>query len=1458
MFTRNSVTVPIIKESKLRQVFLADMPKLQQKICRQLIDDALIEYRRWQKSRIEEERQLLAQVPRAARKRWIAEAKARFSRRDPENTPLRMLVDFCAYYSRLLLGDLEQLNRNHADFRARHAAADTISEQRSVILDAAASVGSSSWISQIRDRRAIKRWMSEDAVHDRFVRRIGKTELQICFLLDRYGQLLKRVLQLANQYGTQLTAIWKRLDLDSILSRIVALDVDPRVHAAALRALHTALADAPKVTESFIDESNELWVGRAATSETLDPFVQAEAIQLLRSTSPKSFESVVQWRLKKPCPGDDIFVRRRAVRLALESLSTEVLTQLIPIIEGDSSVFVRQQFAESLWGLPRDLAAPASRRLLTTDPSPKVKAACLVAILKCGNRPELRDVVQERLTEVLTSEQDEFVLRTALHASVEWTELQNREVLAGDQTAADSLCDFTQVLNPILHRMRTTSESMSMRRWATDVKERIRVVTDTRLSELADTLQSVAKQLPLGRSRMFSKRKLRKYSDDEIGRTLAFLVQDDFGIDLDRGLLVDRMTRGHVFGIRLWRIWYEFRSPSTEKRQAFRHTIGRIGQGRLRAPSRIMAELSPTKVPGEPLFLASEGTWRPYLPLPDDFVTVANQSLVRARPFKFYTSEGVTTVRASANPVKRISAACRLTFQFAELANLRNWEKSSTTNPGDYITALRKLGFRIEFQPYETVENTNSEGKAADNETESVDNSVMQLFGITSFFVTPKRVEEVKALFYEYAVYFSSSFENSLEHLMIFATLLLLLCLGKHLLSNISLAAARRRIPISIGGWGTRGKSGTERLKAAVLGGMGHGLISKTTGCEAMFIHADPFGDPLEIPLFRPYDKATIWEQRNLLVMTGKIQPSAFLWECMGLTPSYVDVLQRQWTCDDLGTITNTFPDHEDLQGPAGYNVATTISGFAPRKAHLITTEQQMRPLVAESCRQVKTSLEGVGWLESGLIADDILSRFPYAEHPDNIALVARMAAHLGCEHDFCLKVMADYLVADLGVLKTYPVSIIDYREIEFTNGMSANERFGCLGNWKRTRFADQDPHAQRDVWLSTVVNNRADRVARSRVFAHILVDDISADRHFLIGNNLKGLLGFIDEAWQERASKISLCHGGPFDQAAALEAIDQAAKEFRQPASESHVAEFLSSMLQAVMSDRQKDIGSLITEVRQPDALRSRLEEFGIGSSLIDSIHKRHREQVDALAEIEELRALIDSHQGSDCADIDRRFRETAGKWFHRKLIVIDNYTATGEQIIRRIVDETPPGVRNRVMGVQNIKGTGLDFIYRFQAWAACHEACELLRSNDVRDVQKGLQALSLMPQFGQLCGAEVESAINMLETSQIGRLDEIGPSIEAVKMKISQSKTEIEEMLGANDEDDAGSGRFGWLVSAVEEYMEINDAVKRRNTADRVYADLAAERISRYQAVEQIRKINKRQKGGWLSDQLARMLTK
>ena len=91
-----------------------------------------------------------------------------------------------------------------------------------------------------------------------------------------------------------------------------------------------------------------------------------------------------------------------------------------------------------------------------------------------------------------------------------------------------------------------------------------------------------------------------------------------------------------------------------------------------------------------------------------------------------------------------------------------------------------------------------------------------------------------------------------------------------------------------------------------------------------------------------------------------------------------------------------------------------------------------------------------------------------------------------------------------------------------------------------------------------------------------------------------------------------------------------------------------------------------------------------------------------------------------SQRAELDERLRKLLRTWFDRKLVVVENYEATGEQIMHTICEETPPGYRNRIMGLQNIKGTGLDFVYRWQAWDACYSACELLVCGDAPTAER------------------------------------------------------------------------------------------------------------------------------------------
>lgn len=699
-------------------------------------------------------------------------------------------------------------------------------------------------------------------------------------------------------------------------------------------------------------------------------------------------------------------------------------------------------------------------------------------------------------------------------------------------------------------------------------------------------------------------------------------------------------------------------------------------------------------------------------------------------------------------------------------------------------------------------------------------------------------------IWYRFQEYFVSLYQNSIVDLAVFVVCTAVLFFGFHLWLNARLKYWRRRLPLVVGGWGTRGKSGTERLKAALFNALGLGVVSKTTGCEAMFLQAYPFGPMKEMFLFRPYDKATIWEQLNVVHLAGRLKADVMLWECMGLTPAYVRILQRGWMRDDFSTITNTYPDHEDLQGPAGINIPEVIACFIPEQSTLVTSEEQMLPILAAEADRCQTALRPVTWLDAGLIPSDILQRFPYEEHPYNIALVLGLAEQLGIDRDFALKEMADRVVPDLGVLKTFPVATVRTRRLEFTNGMSANERFGAISNWVRTGFDRQDYLKEPGVWITTVVNNRADRVPRSQVFARLLVNDLAADRHVLIGGNLNGLLGYIRDAWREKAPQLSLWKDPARpDSGEALKVLEQQALQMRLPIQPELIQAHLRAMLAAQPGATQPE--SLVACWDRPDDLKSHLAPLNLGeiaTAILDNLQLELRLYREYQAFAQEIRQA-DAHQAHA---LDQRFHELLQQWFQTKLIVVEDYYASGDQIVELIARHTPPGFLNRIMGIQNIKGTGLDFVYRWQAWQTCWRAAEPLRAEKMVLTPQLLAPLAEFKDYGVLCAEYVRDTVARIRNSEPPPPARLLAELDLILQRLDSAMDAIQHEMKSNN-----GKKAGWsttLLLRLEEFLDPGDAVRRRRQADRIYADLIAERVSRDRAVDELQALTKRQKGGWL----------
>jgi gamma-polyglutamate synthase len=1401
------------------------------------------------------------------------------------------LAKFLCYRLDLELTNMAIRREQYAEFSKRYSKAFNPKEQNKHILDFAKWLGASRW--QLwGDKRAFSRWFGQDAIVDRYRRLQGISERRLSFFSKRLGYLAAIVL---SEEGREVE-LWQLLQLEKVIKPLLHYTGDSRVRLEAFRCLAKTLKQLPaEIQQDSVSQDTLQYIYRTCVDYQQDVWLQCEAIQLLESLSPQTLQVVLQKRFNEPGDSDDLFVRRRAVELLgrnLQKLPKPL--EIIKSIAKDTSPYVRQELAKTLVAAPVDTVQTYLHQLAHQDEEASVRAAALLEILSLLPRRELNEFLLQVLIDSLANETDNFVLRVALKVATDICQVLD-DVLADDWTF--KLEDKTiarhwqeALLKQIEELHCSADKPTPIRRWAAQAAERLWCEMEPQAqavrTQLQDKLQTLKPEQrrrlkkrdlviksprlqkakrPLGGSRdksLFKKlallnpfQKPVRADDATLARVLSVMCQEDYGYDVVQNESSKTIIRGHLFGFRLWRLIHEFRYPDPSKRQAFRHTTGRHFPGELRIPSGILSELAETKVPGEPLFIGPEGGWRPYLPLVDEML-----DCLRCQKVQIYTSEGITTVKAPRFPWRRLLARFSLTWRYADYAHLRNWNEQSQSPASTYIEALQRLGFKIEYQPHTYP--SLPEFKA--------DPAVQRFFPLMIPFGD---LSDLKEIWLRIQEYFFSVYQNDLQDLSIFAAAALGYFFFKHLHANLLLNRTRANIPLIVGGWGTRGKSGTERIKAAMFNALGYSIFSKTTGCEAMFLHASPFDVTHEMFLFRPYDKATIWEQYNVLRQADKMDMDIFLWECMGLTPAYVEILQRQWTRDDISTITNTYPDHEDLQGPAGINIPQVMTNFIPRNAFLVSTEEQMLPILQTAADEFNTPLRPVNWLQAGLLTPDVLQRFPYEEHPYNIALVMAVGDELGIEADFAVKEMADRVVLDLGVLKTYPVAPIKTRRLEFVMGMSANERFGALGNWSRMGFRDQDFEKEPGIWLSTIVNNRADRIARSRVFASLLVEDVSADQHVLIGTNLSGMVGYIRETWESYAPKQTLwqtpaspsptaetSQEAPLskeetsEQASLstegisehgpLTQLQAAARAYRIPVTEEQMLTRLRIILEA--QGELPNLEDLLNLWQQPKKLYESLPDT-VDADNAKQILERLEIDVKNYEAYQALAAKVEKASDSQRDELDNAYRQVLWQWFESKLVVIHNPYTSGNQIVQRISASTPPGFLNRIMGMQNIKGTGLDFVYRWQAWEACHKAGEQLKNNNLRIAEQGLNALASFKEYGPLSEEYVRKTIAQVQETPTGQLAQFQTNFTLILSNLQQAMNEINAAGG--DKDSQTGGVFQKVIEYAEKFLDAGDAIKRRKKADQVYKDMVTRRISNQTAASEVKKLNKRQKGGWLS---------
>lgn len=982
-----------------------------------------------------------------------------------------------------------------------------------------------------------------------------------------------------------------------------------------------------------------------------------------------------------------------------------------------------------------------------------------------------------------------------------------------------------------------------------------------------------------------------------LGRTFADLNVHDYGLYADAfpGKLM--LARGDRFRRKLWRVLYEIKYRASNKRQAFKHTVGREYKEHLRVHSGAMDEVTATTVPGERVVVDREGTWGRHLPLVDDMLHLP---LFSDEPVDVVSSHATVRIHQPKGIKPRLKNRMKLTKDYAKYVRVRLFSlgRNEARERRQYAETLeQELGIRMELMPHTYVPLSNTSHASTHlttlfSEPEPKTSVASAFAWIFLDVIKLDRTTWVDRL--EQARNYLLTMGDTSQHtLAVFSGFLLSWVIMGSVQKRQSIRKARAHIPLSIGGWGTRGKSGTERIKAAFFHGLGYQVFVKTTGCEAMFIHALPGKEPLEVFIYRPYDKATIWEQKNLLELGSALNAEVFLWECMALNPKYVELLQHEWMQDDVVTLTNAFPDHEDIQGPAGMNVAEVITRFIPKGVKCYSSEYNFLPLFRTRAKEVGTELIEVSPRQADLIAEDILKIYPYQEHPRNIALVTSMAIDFGIRDYLAMALMAEYVVPDLGVLKTYPRINALGRRVEFINGMSANERTGCVNNWRRLGFDTLSPNDPERMVL-TVVNNRDDRVSRSEVFGRVVVEDLAADRHVLIGTNLRGLVGYIDQALTKLKSQIEIIARDEVDKGIEAQALAEIRlKEWMskvriaEPKSDhaiGRVSNYLSSIHKAFANP--VDVLDMLDELfkthqgHDPEEVKKQLEQNAklqtvlfdeknwvdvppphatlkeflevLGPPTLEDVKEHSHRILSRMLVYEGLRKELEkalSQKSTAAREAYHQLIQTRYEQLYKDaIIVVEDPKTSGDKIILTSLRSIPPGSQLSIMGIQNIKGTGLDFVYRWVALGKVYDALVKIERGSKVERDRAFSDLESFGDHGLLDSGYMLQVLPLLKGKMEGN--------DQVRIQGLQDKAKIiyerrSQLAMGQDQSNAKKiSKKDQFLTKLESNLDFLDSIRRYKHSGVVMQDLIDARISLGGSVVEMRELYGRQKGGWLFD--------
>ena len=376
-----------------------------------------------------------------------------------------------------------------------------------------------------------------------------------------------------------------------------------------------------------------------------------------------------------------------------------------------------------------------------------------------------------------------------------------------------------------------------------------------------------------------------------------------------------------------------------------------------------------------------------------------------------------------------------------------------------------------------------------------------------------------------------------------------------------------------------------------------------------------------------------------------------------------------------------------------------------------------------------------------------------------------------------------------------------------------------------------------------TVVNNREDRIARSRVFARIVVEDLNADAHVCIGTNLGGLRAMIEEALDEWLATQAVA-----DDWNEGEGRDAAVARFWRMIARLRIGK------ESIEPERMLHVAAArgVSELGRPPSwasARARLKA-AISSS------RRGGEKIDDLwdhfdrlsADARRVRRAIEGIRDAGSAEeANTIFREQYRKLFLSRILYIGDPQATGDQIIDQATGMVPPGSRVHLIGLQNIKGTGLDFVYR---WVSVGRIEQLLQRAE-RDPSLGSSVVGELARYPSYGVADAQLALDALR-DPTRFSDVLEDEVHGAALSVASARAKARKGLALTNE----VTFVDRVLGAIERWIDPFDSILRSREAARIRRELIKLRVGKSKAAAEMVKLTKRDKGGWLAPALRRSL--